>query len=311
MIQCHVNNLFLMANSSTSFIQRLFIYRLMLIQFRFLIPVSPLKVNDWSLWSNTNAFKCDYIACTIASMVSTPFRMQHANFTSIFPDLTLPGHIPLYSYMSPKVFKACLKVLRKCHLYYLSQLIMPSGLHLISWTAYQTAYIAQLTDKRNRSLLHKWYLDIKANTTLPDSHDHLYDHYFVTLDGNNAPLFGKQLSVQPKKDTCVIVHWISDCLSSPGDVIHLHPYLGCDAHVVFPLASKYTAVIPSCTFKISLLKSLILPTNFDGDSIEPSPLCNCLPSPVTLPPGSHYRYYTDSFLVNLGSPEVLMGWSWV
>ncbi|GBC08516.1 hypothetical protein RclHR1_08180010 [Rhizophagus clarus] len=46
---CHVNNLFLMANSITSFIQRLFVYRLMLIQFQFLIPVSPLTVTDWSL----------------------------------------------------------------------------------------------------------------------------------------------------------------------------------------------------------------------------------------------------------------------
>ncbi|GBB97111.1 hypothetical protein RclHR1_29160001 [Rhizophagus clarus] len=49
LIQCHVNNLFLMANSTTSFIQRLFVYRLMLIQFQFLIPVSPLMVDDWSL----------------------------------------------------------------------------------------------------------------------------------------------------------------------------------------------------------------------------------------------------------------------
>ncbi|GBC05496.1 hypothetical protein RclHR1_06260002 [Rhizophagus clarus] len=49
MIQCHVNNLFLIANSSTPFIQRLFVYRLRLIQFRFLIPISPLNVDDWSL----------------------------------------------------------------------------------------------------------------------------------------------------------------------------------------------------------------------------------------------------------------------
>ncbi|GBB90681.1 hypothetical protein RclHR1_17710003 [Rhizophagus clarus] len=49
LIQCHVNNLFLMANSTTFFIQRLFVYRLMLIQFQFLIPVSPLMVDDWSL----------------------------------------------------------------------------------------------------------------------------------------------------------------------------------------------------------------------------------------------------------------------
>ncbi|GBB95183.1 hypothetical protein RclHR1_24910004 [Rhizophagus clarus] len=108
--QCHVNNLFLMANSTTSFIQRLFVYRLMLIQFQFLIPVSPLMVVDWSLWSNMIAFNSDYIACTLASMISTPFRLQHTSFTSTSPDLTLPGHTSLYSCMSPKTFKACLKV---------------------------------------------------------------------------------------------------------------------------------------------------------------------------------------------------------
>ncbi|GBB91144.1 hypothetical protein RclHR1_01830003 [Rhizophagus clarus] len=356
LIQCHVNNLFLMANSSTPLIQHLFIYRLLLIQFRFLIPLSFLMVDDWSLWSSMTAFKCDYIACTIASMTSTPFCLQHARFSSTSLDLTLPGHTPLYLCMSLHVFKACLKVLRKCHLYYLSQLIAPSGFHLISWTAYRTAYIAQLADKRGRSLFHKWYLDIKANTTLPDSHDQLLDRYVFTLDGSDSSLFGKQLSVQPKKDTCMIVHWISDCLSSPGDVIRLRPCPGCDAHVLFSLANKYTAVPPRCTFKVSLLKSLILPTNCEHirqtttevispyswadlsitmipyysrldilpDFSSPFPVVECdssvvfpldnlssLPSPVSLPSGSHYRYYTDGSLVNLGTPEVSMGWSWV
>ncbi|GBB91499.1 hypothetical protein RclHR1_18820006 [Rhizophagus clarus] len=381
LVQCHVNNLFLMANSSTSFIQRLFVYRLKLIQFQFLIPISPLMVVDWSLWSKMTAFNCDYIACTIASMISTPFWLQHASFTSLSPDLTLPGHTPLYSCMSPKVFKACLKVLRKYHLYYLSQLITPTGSHLISWTVYRTAYIAQLADKRGHSLPHKWYLDIQAATTIPDSHDRLYNRYvcspsavpavslvpgattnqknrrwLVTLDNNAAPLFGKQLSVQSKKDTCVIVHWISDCLSSPGDVIRLRSCPGCDAHVPFPSATKYTAVTPQCTFTISLLRSLILPTDCDRiqqsttdvisshswadiqdlmisyynrlsispdfsssssdprDDLDGSLLSRDLlglPSPVVLPPGSHYRFYTDGSLINLSSPDVSMGWSWV
>ncbi|GBB90690.1 hypothetical protein RclHR1_17710012 [Rhizophagus clarus] len=338
-------------------------------------------VDDWSLWSNMNIFKCDYIACTIASMVSTPFRLQHAQFSPTLPDLTLPGHTPLYSCMSPQVFKACLKVLRKRHLYYLSQLIAPSGSYLISWTAYRTAYIAHLKDKRGRSLPHKWYLDIKAHTTLPGSHDQLTDqyvrppsvassiillpgtttsqknrHWLVTLDDNGTPLFGKQLSVQPKKDTCVIVHWISDCLSSPGDVVRLRPCPGCDAHVPFPSASKYSAVPPRCTFKISLLRSMILPTNCERirqstlEVISPhtwadlsitvipyywrldllpdfsssssivvgdltmSPFIenrSSFSSSVPLPSGSHYHYYTDGSLFNLGTPEVSMGWSWV
>ncbi|GBB98270.1 hypothetical protein RclHR1_03190002 [Rhizophagus clarus] len=311
-------------------------------------------VDDWSLWSTMTAFKCDYITCTIASMTSTPSACNMLIFFQRFRT-SLSLAIPLY--------------------------IPPSGSHLISWTAYQTAYIAQLADKRGRSLPHKWYLDVKANTTLPDSHDQLLDqyvcppsvtssvtlvpgvtttqknqHWLVTLNGSDSPLFGKQLSVQPKKDTCMIVHWISDCLSSPSDVIHLRPCLGCEAHVPFPSSNKYTAVPPHCTFKVSLLKSLILPTdcerirqtttdvvspyswvdlsitvipyykrlkvlpNFSStssvvvyDSTGGFPLgdLSTFPSPVPPPSGSHYRYYIDGSLVNLRTPEVSIGWSWV
>ncbi|GET04412.1 ribonuclease H-like domain-containing protein [Rhizophagus clarus] len=51
----------------------------------------------------------------------------------------------------------------------------------------------------------------------------------------------------------------------------------------------------------------------NGDMASPSPLCDSsgLPPPVVLPSGSHYWYYTDGSLINLGSPEVSMGWSWV
>ncbi|GBB96241.1 hypothetical protein RclHR1_27090002 [Rhizophagus clarus] len=357
LVQCHVNNLFLMANSSTLIIQRLFIHRLMMIQFHFLIPLSPLLVDDWSLWSTMTAFKCDYIACTIASMSSTPFVCNMLAFPLHFQTL---HSLAILLYI---------------------RLTAPSDSHLVSWPAYQSAYIAQLADKCGRSLPHKWYLDIKAHTTLPDSHDQLLvcyvcpptatssvtlipgitttqknRHWLVTLDGSDFPLFGKQLSVQPKKDTCMIVHWISDCHSSPGDVIRLRPCPGCDAHVPFPSANKYTTVSPSCTFKASLLKSLILPTNCERirqsttevvspyswadlsimvipyykrlevlpdfssstsvsacDLPEDSPLgvsSTSLP-PVPLPSRSHYRYYTDGSLVNLGTPEVSMGWSWV
>ncbi|GBB91030.1 hypothetical protein RclHR1_18120001, partial [Rhizophagus clarus] len=346
--QCHVNNLFLMANSTTSFIQRLFVYRLMLIQFQFLIPVSPLMVVDWSLWSNMNAFKYNYIACTLASMVSTPFRLHHAYSSSLSPDLTLPGHTLLYSCMSHKTFKACLKVLQKRHLYYLSQLIMPIGSHLISWAAYRTAYIAQLADKRGRSLSHKWYLDIQTTTTIPDSHDRLYDRFVCRSSATTVVSLVPGVTTNQKNR-----RWpTSDCLSFPSDVIRLHPCPGCDAHVPFPAANKYTAVEPRCTFTVSLLRSLILPTNckrirqstmdvvspyswadlydtivsyynrlsippdlssslpvVNGDSTSPSLLCDSpgLPSPVILPPGSSYRYYTDGSLINLGSPEVKDG----
>ncbi|CAB5150728.1 unnamed protein product [Rhizophagus irregularis] len=134
--QCHITNLFLMANSSLSFIQSLFIYRLSLIQSNFLIPISPLLIKDWSIWSSLFSFKKDYIACTIALLSSTPFRLLHTQLSKL-PNLTLmDGRVPLFECMTPKAFKAYFPILRKRHLFYLSQLVTPQGTHLISWKAY-------------------------------------------------------------------------------------------------------------------------------------------------------------------------------
>ncbi|GBB99139.1 hypothetical protein RclHR1_34260001 [Rhizophagus clarus] len=249
-------------------------------------------------------------------------------------------------------FKACLKVLRRRHLYYFSQLIAPTGTHLVSWTTYQTAYIALLPDKRGRSLPHKWYFDIQATTTISDSHDCLYDHYVCSPTDIPAVSLVPGVTTNQKNR-----HWLtSDCLFSPGDVIRLHPCSGCEAHVPFPAANKYTSVEPRCTFTVSLLRSLILPTHskrirptttevispyswadlcaivvsyytrlsissdlssslpvVNGDSTSPPVLfdSSSFPSPVIFPPGSHYQYYTDGSLINLGTPVVSMGWSWV
>jgi hypothetical protein len=103
--QCHLTNLFLMANFSSSFIQALFIYRLRLIQFNFVIPISPLLVKDWSIWSSLLSFKKNYIASTIAFLASTPFHLKHTCLSK-FPALTLSeGHTSLYECMTPKIFK--------------------------------------------------------------------------------------------------------------------------------------------------------------------------------------------------------------
>ncbi|GET02917.1 ribonuclease H-like domain-containing protein [Rhizophagus clarus] len=124
-----------------------------------------------------------------------------------------------------------------------------------------------------------------ANTTIPDSNDQLQDRYvcsplitstvtlspgvstsrtnrkwIVTLDDVDVPLFGKQLSVQLAKNTCVIVYWISDCLSFPSDLICLRPCLSCDAHTPFSTASTHPSDSTRCTFKVSLLQSLVLST---------------------------------------------------
>ncbi|GBB85718.1 hypothetical protein RclHR1_01220014 [Rhizophagus clarus] len=158
---------------------------------------------------------------------------------------------------------------------------MPTGSHLISWPAYRSVHLAQLSDKCERALPHKWYLNIRANTTIPDSNDQLYDQYvcsplitptvtllpgvstsrtnrkwIVTLDDDGVPLFGKQLSVQSAKNICVIVHWISDCLSSPSDLICLRPCLGCAAHTLFLRLPLDTTEIISSHFWADLSNSV-------------------------------------------------------
>ncbi|PKY33283.1 hypothetical protein RhiirB3_452058, partial [Rhizophagus irregularis] len=235
-----------MANSSSSFIQFLFIYRLCLIQYNFLIPISPFLIKDWSIWSSLFSFKKDYIACTIALLTSTPFRLLHTQLSKL-PNLSLlDGRVSLFECMTPKAFKAYLPILRKRQLFYLSQLITPQGTHLISWKAYYD----NLVGRRGPGRVPYWYKDVQHATTIPDSNNRLLDHFItmptndssiyelepclssppttknwlVTLDDLGSPIFGKQLLVQASRGTCSIVHWISpNCESSPGDLIRLSP----------------------------------------------------------------------------------------
>ncbi|GET50298.1 RNA-directed DNA polymerase from mobile element jockey-like [Rhizophagus irregularis DAOM 181602=DAOM 197198] len=281
--QCHITNLFLMANSSSSFIQSLFIYRLCLIQYNFLIPISPLLIKDWSIWSSLFSFKKDYIACTIALLTSTPFRLLHTQLLKL-PNLSLPdGCVPLFECMTPKAFKAYFPILRKRQLFYLSQLVTPQGTHLISWKAYYD----NLVGRRGPGRIPYWYKDIQQVTTISDSNNRLLDHFtitpkivsssyelapcssspsttknwIVTLDDYGSPIFGKQLLVQTSRGTCSIVHWISpDCESSPGDLIRLSPCPGCAAHTPLPPSKKRNADLTLCTPTVSLQHSLILPT---------------------------------------------------
>ncbi|GET63016.1 RNA-directed DNA polymerase from mobile element jockey-like [Rhizophagus irregularis DAOM 181602=DAOM 197198] len=281
--QCHITNLFLMANSSSFFIQSLFIYRLSLIQYNFLIPISPLLIKDWSIWSSLFSFKKDYIACTIALLSSTPFRLLHTQLSKL-PDLSLiDGCVPLFECMTPKAFKAYFPILRKRQLFYLSQFVTPQGTHLISWKAYYD----NLVGRRGPGRIPYWYKDIQHATTIPDSNNRLMDQFnftptidssfydltpclsspsttknwIVTLDDYGSPIFGKQLLVQASRGTCSIVHWISpDCESSSGDLIRLSPCPGCAAHTPLPPSKKRNADLTLCTPTVSLQHSLILPT---------------------------------------------------
>ncbi|CAB4417816.1 unnamed protein product [Rhizophagus irregularis] len=255
--QCHFTNLFLLANSSSLFMKFLFLYRLRFIQFYFLIPVSPLMVLDWTYWSSLTIFKQDYIASTIASLVSTPFRLSRTNLFSV-PNLAYPnGHTPLYQCLSIKIFKSSLHRLRKRGFFYLSQLLTPQGTHLASWSV----IYSNSTQKLGHGLVTKWYQDLLPILPIQPNLGSK-KHWIVTLDDVCFPLFGKQLSFQPSRSTCTIAHWISDCSSNPGDLITLKPCPGCELNMYKSSYTKKPASLGSvsCACSVSLLESLILPT---------------------------------------------------
>ncbi|GET66519.1 RNA-directed DNA polymerase from mobile element jockey-like [Rhizophagus irregularis DAOM 181602=DAOM 197198] len=322
----------------------------------------------------------DYIACTIALLTTTPFTLSRSRF-STSSDLTLPdGHTPLFEVMTPKIFISYFRRLRSLQLYYLSQFITPQGTHMITWNV----YLSNLSSRKgHRVLPHKWFNDIHQCVTVPNSNSLLLDQFsseaipsnidlapafgssrksmkwIVTLNEDGSPLFGKQLSKQ--QYSCKIVHWTSDCVTRPNDVITLTPCPGCSKHVpVTHTKSNPTDVTPLCIIpKLSPLRSLLLPTtqerirhdtttitspftwadldevvrsyygrldilpNFSQENVvilpspSPSPSLGSTASlafaasPLATPPDNHYCFYTDGSLINLGTPDVSMGWSWV
>ncbi|GET00060.1 ribonuclease H-like domain-containing protein [Rhizophagus clarus] len=92
-----------------------------------------------------------------------------------------------------------------------------------NFTAYRAAYIAQLADKRDRSLPHKWYLDIQAHTTIPDSHDHLHSRFVcsssVTPTATLIPVsYSRRLNISPD--------FSSSSLVADDDLVQLVPDAG-------------------------------------------------------------------------------------
>ncbi|PKB93843.1 hypothetical protein RhiirA5_440166 [Rhizophagus irregularis] len=140
-------------------------------------------VLDWSYWSSLIIFKQDYIANTLASLLSTPFRLSRANL-SLMPDLTYPnGHTPIYQCLSLDVFKANL---------------------------------------RGNARLPNWYKNLSVNVTIPDNPGLLKDQFMinqrpvshfvkelvpctppsgykknwiVTINDDGLPIFGKQIQL--------------------------------------------------------------------------------------------------------------------
>ncbi|PKK56445.1 hypothetical protein RhiirC2_799990 [Rhizophagus irregularis] len=54
-----------------------------------------------------------------------------------------------------------------------------------------------------------------------------------------------------------------------------------------------------------------LPSSFLPPSLDSTTFLAFAASPLATPPDNHYCFYTDSSLINLGTPDVSMGWSWV
>ncbi|PKB95065.1 hypothetical protein RhiirA5_437440 [Rhizophagus irregularis] len=249
------------------------------------------------------------------------------------------------------VFKANLTRLRKRNLFYLSQLLTPQGTHLLSWSVIYTNSI----QKRGNARIPNWYKDLSANVTIPDKPGLLKDQFMtnqrlvsqivkelvsctlpsgykknwiVTINDDGFPIFGKQLQLQPKHSTCTIVHWTSDCLSCPSDLITLQPCPGCNLNINKSLyLKKFVATssaeimdfitlncnpstrseldvdIPNISFN-NADKALSTPRLLTAGDVATS-------SSVVLSPDSHYSFYTDGSLINLGTCDVSMGWGWV
>ncbi|GET66232.1 general transcription factor II-I repeat domain-containing protein 2B-like [Rhizophagus irregularis DAOM 181602=DAOM 197198] len=167
----------------------------------------------------------DYIACTIALLTTTPFMLLRSQLSTL-PDLT-----------------------------------MSNGTHMITWNV----YLSNLSSRKgsNSLLLDRFSSDaIPSNINLVPAFGSSRKSmkWIVTLDDDGSPLFGKQLSKQ--QYSCKIVHWTSDCVTRPNDVITLTPCPGCSKHVpVTHTKSNPTDVTPLCIIpKLSPLRSLLLPT---------------------------------------------------
>ncbi|GET58596.1 RNA-directed DNA polymerase from mobile element jockey-like [Rhizophagus irregularis DAOM 181602=DAOM 197198] len=241
--QCHITNLFLMANSSSSFIQSLFIYRLY------------------------------YIACTIALLASTPFRLLHTELSKLLNLSLIDGRVPLFECMTPKAFKAYFPILRKRKLFYLSQLITPQGTHLIAWKAYYDNLVGQ----RGPDRIPYWYKDIQQATTIPDSNNRLLEK-FITMPTIDSSFY----ELEP-------------CLSSP------------------PTTKNWIVTLDDLGSSIFGKQLLVQASRAPVTpvTIESSAAAVFANFPLVVSPDSRYIFFTDVFLINLGTPEVSIGWSWM
>ncbi|GET55573.1 ribonuclease H-like domain-containing protein [Rhizophagus irregularis DAOM 181602=DAOM 197198] len=251
---------------------------------------------DWTIWSKLFAFKQDYIACTIALLTTTPFKLLRSRLSTL-PDLTISdGHTPLFDVMTPKIFISYFRRLRSLRLYYLSQFITPQGTHMITWNV----YLSNLSSRKgHRVLPHKWFNDIHQCVTIPNSNSLLLDQFSSDAIPSNIDLVPAFASNNIPATTQERIRHDTTTITSPFTWADLDEsvtsYYGrLDILPNFSHGDVVTLPSPS-------------PPSFLGPA---APLAFAA-SPLATPPDNHYCFYTDGSLINLGTPDVSMGWSWV
>ncbi|PKY25104.1 hypothetical protein RhiirB3_439906 [Rhizophagus irregularis] len=245
----------------------------------------------------------DYIASTIASLVITSFRLLRAGSASM-PDMTYSyGHTPIYQCFTP--------------------------------------------EKLGNARISKWYKDLSANVTSPNCPGLLLDQYMttlpfslaakeltlctplvghkknwiVTLDADDHLLFSKQLQFQPKSVTTNFVAYSCTIPLLQSMILSIQKtsimkYTTQIASTVlwaeimdsvtsyfyrFNISPDYSTTNPSALPLMTDLDSSATPL-FTADDIVAS-------TPVILSSDSHYMFYTDRSLINLGSSDVSIGWN--
>ncbi|CAB4436130.1 unnamed protein product [Rhizophagus irregularis] len=192
--------------------------------------------------------------------------------------------------MTPKIFKSSRSYFRRKQLFFLSQLITPQGTHLISWAT----YLAGLEDKRGKVSPHLWFLDLQRRITIPDSNDQLSDQYFNKLPLSTLPSVVELQPCNPISNT--LKRWIVT-LDDYG-----LPVFG--KQLAIQLARGTSNIVhwvdPFC---VDSPGNIITLTPCPGCDAHTSLLIGNRNSTDPLP-----RYGS---LINLGSPDVSMGWSWV
>ncbi|GET58597.1 RNA-directed DNA polymerase from mobile element jockey-like [Rhizophagus irregularis DAOM 181602=DAOM 197198] len=231
------------------------------------MQVTHLSESDYHLITR------NYIACTIALLASTPFRLLHTELSKLLNLSLIDGRVPLFECMTPKAFKAYFPILRKRKLFYLSQLITPQGTHLIAWKAYYDNLVGQ----RGPDRIPYWYKDIQQATTIPDSNNRLLEK-FITMPTIDSSFY----ELEP-------------CLSSP------------------PTTKNWIVTLDDLGSSIFGKQLLVQASRAPVTpvTIESSAAAVFANFPLVVSPDSRYIFFTDVFLINLGTPEVSIGWSWM